>query len=109
MTSAGSRVLRGDVDVAAVHLKVLSVVLGRKEVCLGDGGNPTGADGQQMRCHGCGSTEHLIAKCPQKKGKGKGRSYLVDASSQSYMTPPPPYLLSEQQHCSSISSYRLLV
>ena len=25
-----------------------------------------------MRCHGCGSEQHLISKCPNRKGKGKG-------------------------------------
>ena len=32
-----------------------------------------------MKCHRCGSTDHLVAQCPKGKGKGgkkgKGRSY----------------------------------
>ena len=38
-------------------------------------GNPIGADGQPLKCHGCGSTEHLWNRCPQNaKGKGRGSS-----------------------------------
>ena len=30
------------------------------------GKNPLGKDGKMYECHGCGSTEHLIADCPKK-------------------------------------------
>ena len=36
--------------------------------------NPKGSDGNVMKCHECGSENHLIASCPKKKGgKGKGK------------------------------------
>ena len=38
---------------------------------FGRKGNPKDRNGHTMACHGCGSTEHLIARCPAK-GKGKG-------------------------------------
>ena len=48
--------------------------------------NPTGSDGQVMKCHECGSDQHLIASCPKKKGGkgkgGKGKSFMVDGSPQ---------------------------
>ena len=48
-------------------------------------GNPKGRDGQTMKCHGCGSTDHLLANCPTKKGgKGAGASM------------PPPNFLTNQ-------------
>jgi len=34
--------------------------------------NPRGTDGKIMRCHGCGSAQHLISRCPSREGKGKG-------------------------------------
>ena len=34
-----------------------------------------------MKCHGCGSTDHLIGAC-RVKGKGKG-SFFADASAES--------------------------
>ena len=30
-------------------------------------GNPIGRDGQPLKCHGCGSTEHLQASCPHQR------------------------------------------
>ena len=33
--------------------------------------NPIGRDGQVMKCSICDSAEHLRARCPQNKGKGK--------------------------------------
>ena len=34
--------------------------------------NPRGRDGKVLKCHGCGSENHLMRKCPNKKGGGKG-------------------------------------
>jgi hypothetical protein len=34
--------------------------------------NPTGPDGQHLKCTTCGSDEHFRAYCPKGKGKGKG-------------------------------------
>ena len=31
-------------------------------------GNPKGADGNTMKCHTCGSEDHLKADCPQGGG-----------------------------------------
>eukprot|EP00971_Amphidinium_carterae_P160775 3187632-Amphidinium_carterae.1 len=50
--------------------------------------NPRGKDGQPMRCHRCGSTEHLIAKCPVPHGSAPGSS-----------APAPP----QQSHLASTS------
>ena len=38
-----------------------------------------------MRCHGCGSDTHLIARCPHRKGKGgkkghKGKGFWDDVN-----------------------------
>ena len=47
-------------------------------------GNPIDANtGRPLRCHACGSEDHLIDRCPEKcKGKGKGAaqgsSYFED-------------------------------
>ena len=38
----------------------------------GKGSNPRCTDGEVMQCHGCGSTEHLVSRCPHRKGKGRG-------------------------------------
>eukprot|EP00971_Amphidinium_carterae_P039988 785004-Amphidinium_carterae.1 len=43
-------------------------------------GNPMGKDGIQMRCHRCGSVEHLVSRCPM---------------------PPPPGQQQQQQACHS--------
>ena len=50
----------------------------------GKAGNPRDPSGAVMRCHGCGSDTHLIARCP-KKGKGgkkgyKGKGFLEDST-----------------------------
>jgi len=46
--------------------------------------NPTGSDGQIMKCHECGSDSHLVAHCPQRKGKkGKSRGNFMTESSAS--------------------------
>ena len=48
-------------------------------------GNPKGSDGQPITCHGCGSTEHLVARCPNNtKGAGKGATAAAPAFLQSY-------------------------
>ena len=36
--------------------------------------NPTGRDGQVMRCRVCGSDEHFAARCPQSDGRPGGGS-----------------------------------
>ena len=36
--------------------------------------NPKDRDGNIMKCRICDSEEHLMARCPQNKGKGKGGS-----------------------------------
>ena len=45
---------------------------------FGRRGNPRDRNGEIMKCHNCGSEEHLAARCPQKGGgkgsKGKDRS-----------------------------------
>ena len=38
---------------------------------FGRRGNPRDRNGEVMKCHNCGSEEHLAARCPQK-GSGKG-------------------------------------
>ena len=52
----------------------------------GKAGNPRDPSGAVMRCHGCGSDTHLIARCPKGKGKGgkkgkrgKGKGFLEDS------------------------------
>ena len=36
--------------------------------------NPRGKDGQVLKCHRCGSTEHLIRKCPQSDTSGQSNA-----------------------------------
>ena len=31
-------------------------------------GNPFGKNGEKMKCHQCGSTEHLLRDCPNRNG-----------------------------------------
>ncbi|CAK0852886.1 unnamed protein product, partial [Prorocentrum cordatum] len=38
--------------------------------------NPRGRDGRIMRCHECDSETHLVAACPKRKGKGKGKHFM---------------------------------
>ena len=41
----------------------------------GSGGpkkNPRGRDGQPLKCHKCGSDEHLLKRCPQNQNKNQG-------------------------------------
>ncbi|CAK0831488.1 unnamed protein product [Prorocentrum cordatum] len=38
--------------------------------------NPRGSDGRTMRCHECDSETHLVAACPKRKGKGKGKHFM---------------------------------
>ena len=35
-------------------------------------GNPKGKDGEVLKCHNCGSTEHLAARCTQRPGFNTG-------------------------------------
>ena len=51
-------------------------------------GNPTGKDGQQMKCHGCGSTDHLIMQCPTGKGKGSFNFAAAGESTESHVSGP---------------------
>jgi hypothetical protein len=45
--------------------------------------NPKGSDGETMKCHECQSTDHLIARCPKKKGgKGKGKRFMTEDQAQ---------------------------
>ena len=46
---------------------------GKKSNSFMSQGNPKGADGEIMKCHECGSTEHLVARCSKRKGGGKGK------------------------------------
>ena len=51
-------------------------------------GNPRGPDGKPMQCHGCGSTEHLIAKCPRRQNPAPdSNSLFVYANSPSSGVP----------------------
>ena len=49
-------------------------------------GNPFGKDGLQMKCHSCGSGDHLIGQCPTNKGKGGGKSFYAGSSPESLQT-----------------------
>jgi len=57
----------------------------------GRSGNPKGRDGAPLKCHNCGSTEHLKAKCPQ----GGANSHSSGGASSA---PPPPAFYGEQPH-----------
>ena len=46
-------------------------------------GNPKGSDGQPITCHGCGSIEHMVARCPNNT-KGAGKGAAAPAFLQSY-------------------------
>ena len=62
-------------------------------------GNPTGSDGQKMKCHSCGSEDHLIRECPRAQqanwttdGQGTpspagGTTWLI-RSTPSWLTTP---------------------
>ena len=39
----------------------------------GKAGNPRDPSGAVLRCHRCGSQDHMMADCPKGKGKGGGR------------------------------------
>ena len=45
--------------------------------------NPKGADGNIMKCHGCGSEDHLKADCPQASGGG-GTMLMFNLVSNAY-------------------------
>ena len=61
---------------------------GRRTTGKGFGrrGNPKDRSGNTMKCHECGSTDHLVKRCPQRKGKCKGKpangkgTYLAQVS-----------------------------
>ena len=38
---------------------------------LGRKGNPIGPDGNQLKCHECESTEHLVKDCPRRQHTGR--------------------------------------
>ena len=52
--------------------------------------NPRGRDGTIMKCHECGSEQHLVAACPKRKGKGKGKHFMAWGGSASADQSPPP-------------------
>ena len=59
---------------------------------FGRKGNPTGRDGQKLKCHKCGSEDHLIKNCPQGgggggKGKGGGSTGMPFAAPTNYGNP----------------------
>ena len=57
---------------------------GKKGTGKGNGKRPGGhfvnsldtSTGSPMKCHECGSIDHLVAQCPKRKGKGKGGGKL---------------------------------
>ena len=55
---------------------------------FGRRGNPVGKDGTVMKCHTCGSEQHLKAECPKNKGNNE------DAPAPTFQTDvgPNPYL-----------------
>ena len=55
---------------------------------FGRQGNPIGRDGIKMKCHSCGSEQHLKAECPKQKGNHE------DAPAPTFQTEvgPNPYL-----------------
>ena len=55
-----------------------SSLAGGKSKGKGGGtGNPRGKDGETMRCHGCGSSDHLIGRCPTKGGGKDGKNFFT--------------------------------
>ena len=48
---------------------------GKRTTGMGFGrkNNPKGRDGNVMKCHECDSEEHLVANCPVRRNKGKGK------------------------------------
>ena len=47
---------------------------------LGRKRNPTGGDGTVMKCHECGSEEHLVRQCPRRRSSGPGLGLFVDSA-----------------------------
>eukprot|EP00959_Pyramimonas_sp_CCMP1952_P182853 3823653-Pyramimonas_sp.AAC.1 len=43
-----------------------------------------------MRCHECGSETHLVASCPQRKGKGKGKHFAAWSAPSATTGPQTP-------------------
>ena len=76
----------------SVQAEVSYFTGGRKGSGKGFGkrGNPMGRDGTPLKCHNCGSTEHLIAKCPTRGGKGGGAHMYVSYNSDHYKRTAPP-------------------
>ena len=55
---------------------------GGKARAKGKGGasqNPRGRDGQVLKCHRCGSTSHLIKRCPQPEGAASSGLAMMTA------------------------------
>ena len=51
--------------------------------------NPKDRDGNIMKCRICESEEHLMARCPQNKGKGKGSSSSTPPGFTAWTLPEP--------------------
>ena len=51
-------------------------------------GNPRGPDGRRMKCHECGSEEHLVAKCPRRAAAGDtSQNLFVDLDTADQIPP----------------------
>ena len=68
-------------------------------------GNPFGPDGKRLKCHTCGSEEHLKRWCPKNSGKGgssASKSLLaglvtkMDAQGAQNVIPEEDYLDAEE-------------
>ena len=50
-------------------------------------GNPRGKNGEIMTCHECGSTEHLVARCPQRRSAATNLFIDVQAPHREELPP----------------------
>ena len=51
-------------------------------------GNPRGPDGRKMRCHECGSEDHLVAKCPRRAAANdSSQNLFVDLDTADQIPP----------------------
>ena len=65
-------------------------------------GNPRGRDGQPLKCHGCGSTEHLMRQCPNNRGgKGGGGPPSSGPPGSSFLANPQPVQAAPQDAATS--------
>jgi len=65
---------------------------GKKGVGSGKGkgrrGNPRGPDGRRMKCHECGSEEHLVARCPRRAAAADtSQNLFVDLDTADHIPP----------------------